>query len=112
MTTVTKMTVNEDAVNALRASVRGEVVTHQEPSYDGARAVWNGSIDRRPVMGVRCRGVADVRAALRFGREHDLEIAVRGGGHNVAGFGTCDGGIVIDLRSMTGARVYPQARVV
>lgn len=110
--TLTSTRLTDEQIAALRASVRGEVVTPADPEYASARAVWNGSIDRRPALVLRCRGVADVRTGLRFAREHGLPIALRGGGHNVAGFGTCDDGIVIDLRSMTGARVDPQARTV
>jgi FAD/FMN-containing dehydrogenase len=110
--TMTSMSVTEDAINALRAAVRGAVTTPEDPAYAVARAVWNGSIDRCPAVVVGCRGVADIRTALRFARDHGLPIAVRGGGHNIAGFGTCDGGVVLDLRAMTGSRVDPQARTV
>ncbi|MDP8949691.1 MAG: FAD-binding oxidoreductase [Actinomycetota bacterium] len=81
-----------------------------DDGYDEARAVWNGAIDRRPKYIARCRGVSDVTAALRFAREHDLPIAVRGGGHGVAGTATCDEGLVIDLSAMKGIQVDPAAR--
>jgi FAD/FMN-containing dehydrogenase len=77
---------------------------------DIARAIWNGTIDRRPQLIARCIGSADVVAAVRFAREHDLEIAIRGGGHNVAGTAVCDDGIVIDLSAMRGVRVDPASR--
>src|SRR5215203_5402709 len=93
----------------LRASV-SDLVAPDDPRYDGARMVWNGMIDRRPALIVRCRGVADVVASVRFARTHQLPLAVRGGGHNVAGFGTCDGGLVIDLSPMRDVRVDPAAR--
>ncbi|MEX2540004.1 MAG: FAD-binding oxidoreductase [Actinomycetota bacterium] len=112
MTITASAKLTDGVINALRDSLRGEVITPQDASYDGARAVWNGSIDRRPALVIRCRGVHDVRTGLRFGRDQDLPIAVRAGGHNVAGFGTCDDGLVLDLRPMTGARVDPVARTV
>ena len=88
---------------------RGRLIQHDHADYDIARAVWNGAIDRRPHLIARCIGSADVVAAVRFARDHDLEIAIRGGGHNVAGTAVCDGGIVIDLSAMRGVRVDPAA---
>jgi FAD/FMN-containing dehydrogenase len=79
---------------------RGQLVTADHPDYDTARAVWNGAVDRRPRLIARCGATADVVAAVRFARDHDLEIAIRGGGHNVAGTAVCDDGIVIDLSTM------------
>jgi FAD/FMN-containing dehydrogenase len=90
--------------------MRGEVILPDNPAYEEARSVYNGMIDKRPAAIARCRDVADVISALRFGREHGLLIAVRGGGHNVAGKGTCDGGLVIDLSAMNAVRVDPAAR--
>ncbi len=89
---------------------RGELITPDHPDYDSARAVWNGAVDRRPRVIARCSGSADVAAAVRFARDHDLEIAVRGGGHNVAGTAVCDDGIVIDLSTMRSVWVDPAAR--
>jgi FAD/FMN-containing dehydrogenase len=89
---------------------RGDVITPEQPEYDGARTVWNGTVDRRPRVIARCRGTADVAAAVRFARDCDLEITVRGGGHNVAGTAVCDGGIVIDLSAMRAVSVDPGAR--
>ena len=71
---------------------RGQLITADHADYDTARAVWNGAVDRRPGVIARCTGAADVAAAVRFAREHDLEIAVRGGGHNVGGTALCDDG--------------------
>jgi len=89
---------------------RGRLIRVDDTDYDSARAVWNGAIDRRPRLIARCIGSADVVAAVRFAREHDLEIAIRGGGHNVAGTAVCDDGIVIDLSAMRAVRVDPAAR--
>src|SRR5687767_15289581 len=89
---------------------RGRLISADAADYDIARAVWNGAIDRRPRLIARCNGTADVVAAVRFARDHDLEIAVRGGGHNVAGTAVCDNGIVIDLSAMRAVRVDPADR--
>jgi FAD/FMN-containing dehydrogenase len=89
---------------------RGRLISADHADYDSARAVWNGAIDRRPRLIAQCIGSADVIAAVRFAREHDLEIAIRGGGHNVAGTAVCDDGIVIDLSAMRGVRVDPAGR--
>src|SRR5262245_47907657 len=86
---------------------RGRLISAAHTDYDIARAVWNGAIDRRPRLIARCIGTADVVTAVRFARDHDLEIAIRGGGHNVAGTAVCDDGIVIDLSTMRGVRVDP-----
>ena len=89
---------------------RGQLITADHAEYDIARAVWNGAIDRRPRFIARCNGTADVVAAVRFAREHDLEIAIRGGEHNVAGTAVCDEGIVIDLSPMRAVHVDPIGR--
>ncbi len=86
----------------------GQAITAGHSEYDAARAVWNGAVDRYPRLIARCTGPADVVAAVRFAREHDLEIAIRGGGHNVAGTAVCDDGIVIDLSAMRAVRVDPE----
>jgi FAD/FMN-containing dehydrogenase len=98
------------AVSELRGTLAGEVISPRDPGYESARRVWNGAIDRRPAVIARVEGVADVAAAVRFARDEGLEIAVRGGGHNVAGHATCDDGIVIDLSRMRAVRVDPTAR--
>src|SRR5262245_7072979 len=89
----------------LSGSFRGQLLLPSSPGYDTARWVWNGAIDRHPACIARCTGVADVVAAVRFARDHDLEIAVRGGGHNVAGTALCDEGVVIDLSAMRAVSV-------
>jgi hypothetical protein len=100
----------ETTASGLGDSLRGEVLVPGSPGYDAARRVWNGAIDRRPACIARCAGVADVVAAVRFARDHDLEVAVRGGGHNVAGTAVCDGGLVIDLSAMRAVWVDPVGR--
>jgi FAD/FMN-containing dehydrogenase len=89
---------------------RGDVIVPDQEDYDDARAVWNGTVDRRPGLIARCRGTADVATAVRFARDRGLEIAVRGGGHNVAGTAVCDGGIVVDLSAMRAVSVDPVER--
>ena len=98
------------AFDELGGSFRGDLLLPISPGYDAARRIWNGAIDRHPACVARCTGVADVVAAVRFARDHDLEIAVRGGGHNVAGTAVCDGGIVIDLSAMRSVWVDPAVR--
>jgi FAD/FMN-containing dehydrogenase len=99
------------AVADLRDVFRGDIVLPGDPGYDGARIVWNGMIDRRPAVVARCTSADDVISAVRFAREHDLVVAVRGGGHSVGGFSTCDNGIVIDLAGMRGVSADPETRV-
>jgi FAD/FMN-containing dehydrogenase len=96
----TPRVIREASAIDIGGSFRGELVLPTNPSYDTARKIWNGAIDRHPAYIARCTGVADVVAAVRFAREHDLEIAVRGGGHSVAGTAVCDDGVVIDLSAM------------
>lgn len=98
------------AVNELEAALRGTLVRPGDLSYDDARAVWNGAHDKHPALVVRCAGAADVLSAVAFARDRDLTVAVRGGAHSIAGFSTCDDGIVIDLSPMKGAFVDPDRR--
>jgi len=93
-----------------RESLRGQSFTTGEHGYDAARTIPNAMIDRRPAIIARCAGAADVIACVRFAREHDLLVAVRGGGHSVAGKSVCDDGIMIDLSGMKGLRVDPRQR--
>lgn len=100
---MTTMATPEDLGDRLR----GDLIVPADGRYDDARRLYNGMIDRRPLMIARCADVADVIAAVDYGRQHGLLIAVRGGGHNGAGLGSCDDGLVIDLSGMTGVRVDP-----
>ena len=94
------------------AGLRGEIVLPGDPGYDSARAVYNAQHDRHPAMVVRAADVADVIAAVRHARDHDLLLAVRGGGHSIAGFSTCDRGMVLDLGALRGIRIDPASRTV
>src|ERR1041385_2419900 len=85
---------------SLAESVRGELLLPSSRGYDSARRIWNGAFDRHPACIARCTGVADVIAAGRFARERQLLVAIRSGGHGVAGHAVCDGGLVIDLTPM------------
>ncbi len=105
-----KAVVGGDTVEAFRGGLRGPSIAAGDDGYDGARVIWNGSVDKRPALIARCSGVADVIDAVNFAREHDLLLAVRGGGHNVAGNAMCDGGLVVDLSDMNSVRVDPAAR--
>ncbi|MFG2142993.1 FAD-binding oxidoreductase [Streptomyces sp. NPDC048696] len=104
--------MNSPAFEQLRAALQGELITPQDPEYDVRRKVFNAMIDRRPAAIARCRGTADVVAALAFAREQGLAVGVRGGGHSIAGHGTCDGGLLIDMSLMRGVRVDPVRRTV
>jgi FAD/FMN-containing dehydrogenase len=109
---VTTGCLSDATVGELADGFTGDVVGRDSPSYDQDRAVWNGSIDRYPELIARCGGVADVQAAVRFGRRTGLEIAVRGGGHSFPGWSVVDDGLVIDLGPMKAVRVDPDARTV
>ena len=103
-------TLGDADIADLARQFRGELIGRHDPRYDAARSIWNGAIDRYPKLVARCTGVADVIAAVRFARERELVVAVRGGGHNVAGTAVCDEGVVIDLSPMKGMWVDPSAR--
>ncbi len=110
MTTVER-THDLDA-SELRASLRGELIQPGDASYEEARKVYNGMIDRRPALIVRCADVADVIAAVNFARECNLLVSIRSGGHNAGGLGVCDDGLVIDLSRIRYTHVDPVARTV
>src|SRR5687768_851160 len=102
--------IEEPGVLELKGKLRGTLFRPGDPGYDDARKVWNGMIDRWPALIAQCTGPADVIQAVGFARERGLPLAVRGGGHNVAGSAVCDGGLVIDLSRMKGIRVDPARR--
>src|SRR6476659_7161077 len=97
-------------LDGLREGIRGTVTGPDDEGYDVARAVRNGMIDKRPAVIVQPVNAGDVMTAVRFAADNAMTVAVRGGGHSVPGFGTCDGGVAIDLSSMRGVRVDPAAR--
>lgn len=105
------ITGDVDLVRPLEGRVRGELIGREHPEYDQARKVDNGSIDKHPELIVRCADAGDVMAALEVGRSNGLDIAIRGGGHSVPGFGTVDDGLVIDLSRIRNVRVDPEGRL-
>ncbi len=105
-----KATLSATAIDALGAQLRGSLLTESDAPYDEARTIWNAMIDRRPGLIVRCAGAADVVSAVRFARDNRLLVAVRGGGHNIAGSAVCDGGLMIDLSQMKSVRVDAAAQ--
>src|SRR5262245_21147091 len=117
MTTLTtadgaSTSLDEETITAFRSSLRGELIGDGHAAYESARRVWNGNIDRRPALIARCAGVADVQRAVTFGRTHSLRLSIRDGGHSAPGYGTNDGGLVIDMSPMNGIRVDPASRTV
>jgi FAD/FMN-containing dehydrogenase len=104
--------LDDAAVQALRSNLRGPLLTPGDAEYEGARQLYNAMIDKHPALIARCADVADVMRAVGFAREHNLLLAVRGGGHNGGGLGSCDDGLVIDLSRMKGVRVDPAAKTV
>src|SRR5262245_43243034 len=102
----------KDDVVKFAQGLRGTLIGRDHPDYDDARKLYNGMIDKRPRLIARCADVADVIAAVNFGRENELRIAIRGGGHNGPGFGSIDDGLVIDLSMMKGVRIDPASRTV
>jgi FAD/FMN-containing dehydrogenase len=102
--------LGDATLGELEQGLRGQLIRPSDEAYDEARAIWNGAHDRRPALIVRCAGVADVMRAVDFAGSEDLRVAVRGGGHSLPGFSTCDGGMVVDLSAMTSVRVDPARR--
>src|ERR1700752_705712 len=102
----------EVSLAEFKASLAGRIIQPGDPDYEEAQKVYNGMISRKPRLIVRCADVADVIAAVNFGRQSNLLVSIRGGGHNAAGLGVCDDGLVIDLAPIKYVRVDPSARTV
>src|SRR5947207_947675 len=98
------------AIERFSSELQGELLTSDHSEYDAVRRVWNGTVDKRPALIARCTGTADVVACVCFAREHELLVSVRGGGHNIAGKGVCEGGLMIDLSRMNDISIDPQKR--
>ncbi|CAE6831899.1 FAD-binding oxidoreductase [Paraburkholderia domus] len=104
------VSVSSSAVEELKTATRGQLLLPGDAGYDEARSIWNAMIDRHPAMILRCAGVADVRRGVAFARDNDLPLAVRSGGHNIAGTALCDDGLVLDLSPMKSVQIDPAAR--
>ncbi|MCZ6764934.1 MAG: FAD-binding oxidoreductase [Alphaproteobacteria bacterium] len=104
--------LEQDAIDAFGLGLRGGLLTQGDRDYDEVRRLWNGMRDKRPALIARCQGMADVINCVNFAREHNILLAVRGGGHNVAGHATCDGGMMLDLSLMKAVHVDPQTQIV
>ena len=103
-------TVSMGGLDEFRAALRGRLIQASDPEYDASRTIWNAMIDRRPALIVRCAGAADVLAAVNFARDKRMPLAIRGGGHNIAGSALCDDGLVIDLSGMRAVQIDPRRR--
>ncbi len=104
------VTLPSARVRTLRAGLRGELLLPEDAGYDQARRVWNGMIDRRPALLLRCYGSADILRGVAFAREHRLLLSVRGGGHSISGQAVCEGGLMLDLSPMRDVRIDPRAQ--
>src|SRR5690348_17957352 len=102
----------QQAITEFRGQFRGSLLEPQDEGYEQARKVYNGMIDRRPRLIAKCADVADVMAAVRMANTNGLQVSIRGGGHNAAGLGVCDDGMVIDLSPINYVRVDPSSRTV
>ena len=103
---------NSTEIKKFKTSLRGELIERGDPRYDNIRKLYNGMVDKRPLLIARCVNVADVISAVHFGRDQKLLVAIRGGGHNGPGLGSCDDGLLIDLSTMKGVHVDPETRTV
>ena len=98
-------TISTNAIAELRGEIQGQVVLPEDANYDEVRSIWNAMIDKRPAVVVQCAATDDVPAAIRFARQHGLELSIRGAGHNIAGNALCDGGLLVDHSNMKGVTV-------
>jgi FAD/FMN-containing dehydrogenase len=105
-------TLEGKVIDAFKTTLRGPLLSIGDPGYDDVRQIWNGMMDKRPALIARCQGTADVISSINFARDNGILLAVRGGGHNVAGSSSCDGGLMIDLSLMNGVRVDARAGIV
>lgn len=103
--------LQQSQVDSFKAGFGGDVILPEDSNYDEVRQIWNAMIDRKPGMIARCTSAEDVVKAVNFGREHDLLISVRGGGHNIAGKALCDDGLLIDLSLMKQVKVDPDKQL-
>lgn len=104
--------LDDSTLESLVDSVRGEVIQPRDDGYDDARTVWNGAVDKRPALIVRCAGTADVMQSVEFARQHDINLSVKSSGHMTTGNAVCDDGIVLDMSEMDAVRVDPNERTV
>src|SRR5712691_8294963 len=104
--------MKQEAITQFRGQLRGELIEPADARYEEARKVYNAMISRKPRLIAKCADVADVITAVRFGREQDLRVSIRGGGHNAGGLGVCDDGLVIDLSPIQYVHVDPASRTV
>ncbi len=102
--------LENNTITELSSTLLGDIITPEDSRYDHERQVWNGLIDKRPALIVKCRGTSDVIQSVQFARENDLQVSIRGGGHNVAGMSLIDNGLVIDLSNMRGVYVNPDSK--
>ncbi len=102
--------LNKQIIEEFKSGLRGRLIQPDDPDYDEARSIWNGMVDKRPWFIAKCGNPADVINAVKFGRENDLTIAIRGGGHNPSGLALADDGLVIDLSNMNSVRIHPKSR--
>src|SRR4051794_21344998 len=111
MTSLVNSSIGVNAAKELEPLINGLVITSEDAEFESARKIWNSMIDRKPAVIVQCMNTSDIVHAVKFAREHDLLVSVRGGGHNVSGNAVCDGGIMIDLSKMKTVKVYPEKKI-